>query len=203
MFSRFFFSVCLASCATTAFNGSQVISSTEWRLQGQFDLSEDCNIFSLTLAHLGYHDFGDVLLYSYRAPQVLFWEDGFTATIDFDESFDGPPFEHFVRMAESVTDGIDEPMALWGYVSGGCFQSLPGIPYIMESQVFGRPTDLVGNEIDLIRLIIANLELEQVAGAQTYDLQVAYEFWGRPIPEPRIAAVIGIATLIFRRRNSC
>ena len=180
-------------CVPRAFS-SQLIWTYHYEVQGQVAAATDCNNFTFTIGHSGSHELGDVLLTPWPPP--FQWQDGFVGSFDFDTSFDQPPFNHFSRMATSITDGISERMFFQGDV-WDCIQALPPSPYIMESTIFQSPTDLVGNTIDLIRLRIDGLHLENSGSQTLFDLPVTYEFWGSPVPEPAalVPLLLGIAVI--------
>jgi hypothetical protein len=177
---------------------SQLIWTYHYEVQGQFSAANDCNNFTFTIGHSGSHELGDVLLTPWPPP--FQWQDGYAGLYDFDSSFDQPPFNYFSQMATSITDGINESMFFKGSV-WNCNQKFPPSPYISESSVFQSPTDLVGNNIDLIRLRIDGLHL-QSSGAQTqFDLPVTYEFWGSPLPEPMSGASLALLAIVGSQRN--
>jgi hypothetical protein len=72
-----------------------------------------------------------------------------------------------------------------------------------ESIVFPTGHDLAGNQLDFIRLYVANVNIE-VLNPETHwvawTADVTYEFWGTPLPEPAMAMPLLCASLLLRRK---
>lgn len=102
-------------------------------------------------------------------------------------------------MVESITDGVNEPMFFYGS-AWNCNQLLSLSPFIMESTVFKTPSDLIGNNIEFIRVLVNNLQIEQVGTTTEFDLSISYQFWGTPIPEPASLIPLALAGLYATSR---
>ena len=127
----------------------------------------------------------------------IFWEDGDSGVIEFSNSD-----ENFEEMAARVTDGVDQ------FLSTIVFATLGGAgDGAVESQLFGLPVDLIGNELEFIRLLVHSVTIEfydspysELEGIQ-WNVDMTWEFWGEPIPEPQTIAimVLGCYSLLKRK----
>lgn len=146
------------------------------------------------------HDSVPPPLNEVRLGDDLWWEDGQSGMVDFD--IDGDP--EFAEFASRLTDGVDEVLfILVEGTRGG------GGPGGFESAWLERSPDLVGNQLDFIRLIVENVSLEPWEDPYggglgvRHNVDLRYEFWGHPIPEPTSLSLLAIGALaLVRRRGS-
>lgn len=132
----------------------------------------------------------------------LFWEDGDHGTVDFTSATTGE-FDAFATMA---TNGVDDAISQWlAFPWGG-----DGGGTAYESWRYGVSPDLIGNEIELVRLIVHDVSIEYPWIPPDYpDLEgikvlaeLTYEFYGTPIPEPCVAyLLISACPWLLRRRR--
>lgn len=177
---------------------SQLLATFDYNTQGTFASSQPCTTFTFTIGHKGSHEFGDVILTPWPPP--FLWQDGFSGYADLTEALDAPPFFHFTRMVESITDGLDEPLFFYGSAQN-CNQILSKTTFITESTVLQTSSDLIGNNIDFIRVIINDLQFEQAGATSNFELSASYQFWGTPVPEPAAALLLALPFLAMRPRR--
>jgi hypothetical protein len=159
---------------------------------------QQCSTFSISIANLAPRPFGDIVLSTWPPP--FDWVDGFSGTTDLTILSNQAPFFYYSQMIESLTNGLDEPIAFWGSVQG-CNMLIPDYGPVPESGLFKSPSDIVGHQIDFIRLIVNDLRIDQMNEMSHYDLSVSYEFWGTPIPAPTAAMLFVLPFLAMRSRR--
>jgi len=109
--------------------------------------------------------------------------------------------ESYDAIAERLTDGIDQflttlVLAPNGGAGGGFF----------ESRRLGSSPDLIGNTLELIRLIVHDVTINPwespVGGTQgiEWSVDMTYEFWGIPVPELDSAMLL-VVGLVYTRRH--
>jgi hypothetical protein len=65
----------------------------------------------------------------------------------------------------------------------------------------------VGNEVSFVRLIVHDTLVEPYfeepfgEGIQ-WEVEMTYEFWGQPIPEPVTLALVALGALVVTKRTS-
>jgi hypothetical protein len=130
----------------------------------------------------------------------IYWREGGTDTIDFTPQ-NSPTFPVF---AIAATNGTPDDFRFWNLLPpGGGSGSAP----MLESTLFGRSPDLVGNTLDYVRLTVRSLQfqhwvpdpdLPDVQGF-LYTADLTYEFFGTPVPEPMTAVMLIVAALAASR----
>lgn len=113
----------------------------------------------------------------------VFWEDGDTGVVDFTPETD----DGFVGFAGFATNGIDDWLTdLIIFQDGGGGGG--GAP---ESVRLLMSPDLVGYQLDFLRLLVHDLTIEEFSPEDRPDLHgirvlanLTYEFYRTPIPEP-------------------
>lgn len=133
----------------------------------------------------------------------VFWEDGNNGAVDFTPDTDAS----FVGFADFATDGIDDWLTdLIIFPDGGGGGG--GAP---ESVRLGTSPDLVGYQLDFLRLIVNDVTIEEFVPEDTPELQgirvlanLRYEFYGTLIPEPTTIILLstGLVMVCWRRRWS-
>ena len=133
----------------------------------------------------------------------IFWRDGDSGTVDFAPETD----PDFLSLAVLATNGVNDDYRIhtnWPDGAGGGGGGF-------ESRLFGRsphagePPDLVGYELELIRLTVENVNFEPWPGddGDGYFVlaDLRYEFFGSVIPEPATLVLLvgGIAYLVPSR----
>ncbi len=130
---------------------------------------------------------------SYRLGTGVFWEDDAVGSIDFAP---GMP-ESFSEFASLATNGIDDEfgvLALFAEGGGGS-----GGP---ESWLFAESPDLVGNELENVRLIVHDLQIAQSTQYPEgfeFDYALTYEFYGSPVPGPRTLTCLVMGVSMLKR----
>ncbi len=131
---------------------------------------------------------------AFAEDQTPWWslEDGQTGSYVFTpantSSFDG-----FVT---HLTDGVDGFLGRgYTFQSGGS-----GMGYSSESSAFGTDTDLIGYEIDSIRLFVDELSVSSHDTGYDFSADVTWEFWGVPEPATLSLLVLGGLLVTSRRR---
>lgn len=115
----------------------------------------------------------------------VFWRDGDQGSFVFTPSNDGA----FAGFASHASDGIgDYFMLSTRFPSGGGNGNLG-----TETELFGMAPDLVGYNLDFVRLIVQDISLTpwvpdpidhpDIQGF-LFETRLTYEFYGSPIPEP-------------------
>ena len=139
----------------------------------------------------------------FRVGLGVFWEDGDTGAIDFTPETDNG----FVGFAGFATNGIDDWLSdLIIFPDGGGGGG--GAP---ESVRLLMTPDLVGYQLDFLRLIVHDLTIEEFSPVDRPDLQgirvlanLTYEFYGALIPEPTTITVLatGLVFVSWRSKRS-
>lgn len=121
----------------------------------------------------------------------IFWRDGDSGTVDFAPQTD----PDFLFLAALATNGVNDDYFIYTSWPDGTGGAGGGV----ESRLFGHnphagePPDLVGYELELIKLTVDNLDFEPWPGddgdGYFVHVDLRYEFFGSVIPEP--------ATLVF------
>lgn len=132
-------------------------------------------------------------------PQIVghglrYWESGESGMIEISGINDFG----FASLATALTDGTDDYLFLMDNPSG-----CPGFGGNIAHESFwlqGSP-DLVGNQIDLIRLIVHDVDIQQKTDGVIWQANIGYEFWGNPVPEPSALLPLAFGALILRKRN--
>jgi hypothetical protein len=134
----------------------------------------------------------------------IFWEDGDRGSVEFDSATD----EAFDDFATFATDGIEDSFTIFDLFPLGSGGATPPRP---ESVLFGASPDLVGNELQRVRLIVHEITLEawvpdpvqypEIEGF-LYTADLTYEFYGTPIPAPGSGTLAAgfLASFLLRRR---
>ena len=130
----------------------------------------------------------------------IFWREGDSGTVEFAPQTD----PDFLFLAGLATNGVNDEYRIhtnWPDGTGGGGGGA-------ESRLFGRsphagdPPDLVGYELELIRLTVENVDFEPWPGddGDGYFVlaDLRYEFFGSVIPEPATLVLLvgGIAYLV-------
>jgi hypothetical protein len=125
----------------------------------------------------------------------IWWEEGDQGAIDFtrDTSAAFPDF------AAAATDGIDSRFAsLTGFFEGNDHGVIAP-----ESTLFGRSPDLVGYELELVRLIVREVRFEPLIidafEGFSVESDISYQFYGSPIPEPSAVILLAGGVLVLAR----
>jgi len=126
-----------------------------------------------------------------RLGPSIFWEDGESGVLEFTSSSD-PRFDEFTNL---LTDGVDDSLIVfWEWIIGDGF----GGNGALESELFGLDTDLIGNDIELIRLTVHEVSIGPfMPGNLPVAFDVTYDFFGTPVTEPSttILLIVGSAYL--------
>ncbi len=131
----------------------------------------------------------------------LFWEDGDQGSFDYDANNDSE-FNEFATLA---SNGIDDVVILSTMFPNGGGKGNIGT----ESELFGAAPDLVGFDLEMVRLIVEEVQIDpwipdpvnypQLTGFK-YNVFGKYEFYGHIVPEPCSLAVqiLGFLLLFWR-----
>lgn len=142
------------------------------------------------------------------ANRDIFWMDDQPGVHEF-TSRDGMDFLQFAQYA---TDGIEQNISLWDLFPSG---SGGASPLMRESSLFSASPDLVGNELEMVRLIVRRIEVDPwVPDPENYpeiegfrhETELTFEFYGLPIPEPSTIALTVIGAMMIRSlrlRDEC
>ena len=168
---------CSVLVVTAAANGSILLASFESDFLGGCNR---CSSSAITFVLEGYSP--DWSTHTQLGMNYPLWTHGDSGTYVF-HAGDGPDFWN---TAELLTNGIDDTTFLISYV-GGYGGGGSGGP---ESLVFGTNPDLIGNQIDYIRLTVRDVYIEPYGGNVYTGAHVTYEIWGQPIPEPATLGLI-------------
>jgi hypothetical protein len=141
--------------------------------------------------------------YGLGADLDIFWESGDQGLFNFTSSTD----EAFDNLALSATDGIEDNFTIFDLFPSGGGGATPPHP---ESVLFGVSPDLVGNEVQLVRLIVHEISFDpwvpdpvqypEIEGF-TYTASLTYEFYGTPIPDPGTGTLAAAFLALFLVRR--
>lgn len=151
---------------------------------------------------------GFELVLQYNLPELpigtgFFWQDGSSGSVEFTSTSEAG-FDVFVG---NLTDGVDsEILTLVDLIPGG---PGAGSGRLESAWGFGTP-DLVGNQIDLIRLVVDDFSIQMFVDPEfgdgvQWETHFTWEFWGEPVPEPAtfaMAAMGGFCVWGRRRRRA-
>lgn len=122
------------------------------------------------------------------------WDSGESGSIEISALNDAG----FGGLASALTDGVDNYLYLLDSPSG-----CPGLGgnFALESFWIQGSPDLVGNNIEFIRLIVHEVIIEEQGTGVTWQSNLTYEFWGAPIPEPAPLALLVVFGAFGQRRR--
>lgn len=131
----------------------------------------------------------------------LFWEDGDSGVADFTLETDSG----FSGFADLATNGIDDWLVdLILFPDGG--GSGGGAP---ESVRLGTSPDLIGYQLDVVRLIVHDVTIEPWSPKDSPELDgtrvlahLTYEFYGTVIPEPATLSLLAAGAAYLLRRTT-
>jgi hypothetical protein len=92
-------------------------------------------------------------------------------------NFTPPDDPDFPEIASLLTDGLNESLQLanWNLGGGGSSVTAP------ESYWLNRNPDLIGMEVDFIRLVILDFSTTPINGGTQFSENYTWEIWGHPI----------------------
>ncbi len=131
-----------------------------------------------------------------------FWKDGDQGFFDFTSETD----DAFDNFAAAATNGIAEKFSVIDLFSSGSGGATAPAP---ESELFGTSPDLVRYEVELVRLIVQDINVDpwvpdpdshpEIKGFQ-HQTRLTYEFYGSVVPEPSSIVFIVVGTSLLHRR---
>jgi len=126
----------------------------------------------------------------------VFWPDGSSGSVDFTAANE-PSFGVF---SSHLTNGADQLLAILELNSEG---SGNGAGNYESGWGFGNP-DLAGYDLDLIRLTVHELSIEEYNDPEfgdglIWDGSITWDFYGEPVPEPSSLACLALGALALRR----
>lgn len=129
------------------------------------------------------------------ADESPYWHEGESGVFDFQ-----PNVTNWTTFTSCATNGVDDEIRMWVYLerpTGGHSWGYRGRP---ESQFFNRPTDLIGCNIETVRLIVNDVHMWTEEDRFYVSADATWEFWGT-VPEPCTIVLLGSAVLLGRRRR--
>ena len=135
----------------------------------------------------------------------VFWSHGSSGVVDFTAKNE----KDFPSFASSVTDGANDILYTLAALApgggggngGGGFES---DKLCKTYPCVGRPPDLLGYRLDILRLIVRSVDFERFEPKPGFFIDVrydiAYEFYGTPIPEPHTLTLLSIAVGAWKLR---
>lgn len=148
---------------------------------------------------LEHAQFGPPYTIDARLGQGTWWQNGDTGLVEFSAGTDAA----FAAMATLLTDGSDDML---GVFHGGAFGGT-GHAW-RETQWFGGSSDLTGFQLTAIGLTVHKVVVELAQDPRwgddgvRHEIEVTYEFWGHPIPEPASLVLFLCAVAMLLRRRS-
>ena len=129
-----------------------------------------------------------------------YWAAGDSGTYDFTPT----NTQYFKDFASLLTDGQDELLLEYLYVEDCGGGNIGGDAE--SSRLRGAP-DLIGSNLEFIRLVVNNISREPYTppcdcGPGTrFDANINWQFWGTPVPEPTTLTLLFIIALLRRHRR--
>lgn len=131
----------------------------------------------------------------------IYWNDDDSGSVDFTAA-NTPLFAPFVSW---ITNGLDDEIVFMTFNQFGGGTGGGGL----ESEIGMGLPDLVGNQIDRIRLVVNELSIEPyslppIGDGLQWEANLTWEFWGSPIPEPSTFLLVlpAFTALVFCRRSA-
>lgn len=123
----------------------------------------------------------------------VLWNDGAAGTLDFALA-SAPDFAAFVDGFTNAVDDYVTVLIEWPDVGGG------GSIDPESDLGLGSP-DLYGNELEFVRLVVHDLRITPWLDGFAADVDLTYEFYGTPIPEPAALMLLALGSLAVLRRR--
>jgi hypothetical protein len=110
------------------------------------------------------------------------WSDGQSGAVELNSDND----LHYNAFAASAANGVDEL-----YLVSLLFADGVGIAALgSESDLLGRVPDLVGYEVESIRLVVHDVRVEPLGDGYDAEARFTFEFYGFVVPEPTSVALL-------------
>ncbi|RIK62297.1 MAG: hypothetical protein DCC65_17615 [Planctomycetota bacterium] len=123
---------------------------------------------------------------------LKYWDDESSGSFDFtpQNSFG---FDEFAML---LSDGSDDYLLLLTGIQGCLTGTGNGNN---ESAWLQIAPDLLGNEIEYVRLIAENIEVTPSSDGISWRADLTYQFWGTPVPEPASLIILALPLALSRR----
>lgn len=123
---------------------------------------------------------------------LAWWSDGESGSYDITPTNEAT----FGEFSSILTNGINDHLMLLTGIQG---TEGDGGTVRTEAGLFPTGHDLIGNQLDFVRLDVSNVHIWTIDPDlqwQGWSADVTYEFWGEPIPEPATALLL-LPALVF------
>lgn len=129
-----------------------------------------------------------------------YWAAGAAGIYDFAPT----NTQNFAEFASLLTDGQDDFLLEYLYVEDCGGGNIGGDS---ESSRLGGVPDLIGNNLEFIRLIVHDIAVDpydppcECGPGTQFDADITWQFWGTPVPEPATLGLLSFAIILNRRRK--
>ena len=128
------------------------------------------------------------------ASESPYWHEGDSGAFIF-----GSGVSNWATFTSHATNGVNEMMLTWVEFEPKDGAHASGYTGWSESLYFGQPTDLVGYNVDYVRLIVSNVHMWTEGSLFHVSADTTWQFWGTAVPEPATAALLALGSLLVRR----
>jgi hypothetical protein len=132
-------------------------------------------------------------------PESPWWYDGQSGSFDLTPA----TATNFDAFADAITDGQDHNLYLVEFVASAddVYTAQTG-DYGAESDVLDAAPDLVGYDVTRIHVNVSNVDFfTDSEGWKHCEALLSWQFYGIPVPEPTMLALLGLGVMAVASRR--